>query len=112
MSRTKELFEEMFPEMVNTPTESDIEEQYYWELARRQEIYLNFLQEYVENLPESFYFTEDFQKYIDIASLPPEVFIAKRNMAKAITDMEFDLPPLQEDENHQKRNSNFDNLFN
>lgn len=111
MSMTKALFDELFPEMTNQPSERDLEEQYYWELARRQEIYLDFLQKYVESLPESFYFSEEFQKYINTSVSPSEKLMAGRKMPYPNTDMDFVIPPHIEDANHTKRNQALDENF-
>lgn len=113
MSMTKQQF---FDELTQNlaPTEAEIEAQYYWEMSRRRQRYIDHITEQIMAMPESHWFSHDFEAWMneETSKMAAELFMAKRNAGKTITDMDFDIPPLQEDESHQKRNSNFDNLFN
>ena len=117
MSMTKEQFFEEISQLL-TPTEAEIETQYYWEMARRRQFYIDHITEQIMAMPESHWFSADFEAWMyekqkeEIAKTEPELFIARRNDSKPTTDMDFDIPPHIEDANHQKRNANLDNLFN
>ena len=112
MSMIKDqFFEEIFA-MVE-PREAELEEQYWYELKERREMYLAFVTKQVMAKPESHWFSQDFEAWMNEESSKKvaETLIKQRNAGNPTTDMDFDLNPVREDENHQRRNHNFDNSF-
>lgn len=116
MSMTKEQF---FDELAQTlqVTEAQIEEQYYWEMARRRQFYIDHITEQIMAQPESHWFSPDFEAWMyqqqkeEVARLTMQTLIGQRIHKKPTTDMDLEFSPRKEDANHQKRNSNCDDLF-
>lgn len=115
MSRTKDLFFDALADAMQ-PTEAELEMEYWYTLNERKELYLAHLQRQVEELPDSYFFSQEYadwmqSHYQEIAKTQAELFVAKRKEGKPSIDMDFDIPERTEDLNHQKRNERFDENF-
>lgn len=115
MSMTKDLFFEAIAQALQ-PTETEIEMQYWYELKQRREMYLAFVTKQVEEMPDNYFFSADFDAWMqdqkaETSKNPAEMLVARRKVGSPIEESNKDLNPHIEDENHQKRNSNLDANF-
>lgn len=116
MSMTKQQF---FDELTQNlaPTEAEIEAQYYWEVERRRQMWIDQVVNDIKELPDSHWFSPHFEKWMrtkEHYETERKVFaelMARRKASNPTTDMDFDIPIDVEDSNHQKRNEELDNLF-
>jgi len=116
MGMTKENFFDELAESLKV-TEAQIEEQYYWEMARRRQFWIDRMIEQANAQPESHWFTSDFEAWMfqqqreEVERITMQALTGRRNEVKPTTDMDFDLSPRKEDANHQKRNQALDSNF-
>ena len=116
MSMTKDqFFEEIFA-MVE-PTEAQLEEQYYYEMARRRQLYIDHITEQIMAKPESHWFSQDYEAQMQtngmqlLNGLSLQRFLEARKDSKAGTYMDFNLSSRSESQNSLKRDDNSDDLF-
>ena len=91
---TKDMFSEELAQAMQV-TDAEIEMQYWFTLNERREMYLAYLHKQVEEMPESHFFSADFEAWMqeqiaERAKTLSETFIERRNKAKAIEDMDND----------------------
>lgn len=115
MSMTKDLFFDALADAMQ-PTDAEIEMQYWYELKERREMYLAFVTKQIEEMPESHFFSADFEAWMqqqkaERSKNHAETLLERRKVSTPTTDMDFDIPMDVEDANHQKRNQELDNLF-
>lgn len=116
MGMTKENFFDELAESLRV-TEAQLEEQYYWEMARRKQFWIDRMIEQANAQPESHWFTSDFEAWMfqqqreEVERITMQALIGSRIESKPTHCTDLDLNPLTEDANHQKRNSNSDDLF-
>lgn len=91
MSMTKEQFFEEISQLL-TPTEAEIETQYYWEMARRRQFYIDHITEQIMAMPESHWFSADFEAWMyekqkeEESKLSAQMLVEKRNEVKPKSD--------------------------